>query len=85
MRVYWYQGGLHIEPESKSETDLLSRLVKCLKFEPEKHSYSGTGETDDLAIEFGLQGGISAENLTPRSLPSEGGNKHTVICINERC
>ena len=34
MRIYWWQGGLHIEPESNSDTELLVvgyDLLHCLR------------------------------------------------------
>ena len=33
MRVFWYQGGLHIEPESAVETEAMLVLLDGLRYE----------------------------------------------------
>lgn len=34
MRVYWIQGGLHVEPENDVETEAMLVLLAGLKYEP---------------------------------------------------
>jgi hypothetical protein len=40
MRIFWWQHGLHIKPESQSEANMLVALVDSVKFgrEPESPS-----------------------------------------------
>ena len=33
MKVFWYQGGLHAEPESDVETEALIVLMNALRYE----------------------------------------------------
>lgn len=32
MRVFWWQGGLHVQPESREEGALLTRLVESVQW-----------------------------------------------------
>jgi hypothetical protein len=32
MRVFWWQRGLHVEPESQEEANMLVKLVDSVKF-----------------------------------------------------
>ena len=32
MRIFWWQHGLHLEPESQSEADMMVALVDSVKF-----------------------------------------------------
>jgi hypothetical protein len=34
MKVYWWQGGLHFEPEGKEDTDALMRLWSAERVTP---------------------------------------------------
>lgn len=83
MRVFWYNGGLHIEPESKSETDLLSRVVKSLRFEePPKLG----ANSDGLPV---LSGQDALELLIGNQQPTKSGvqrqqiHKQSVIPIRK--
>lgn len=42
MKVFWWQGGLHLEPENKTETDALTLL-----WEAKKESPAGSAEPSD--------------------------------------
>ena len=56
MRIFWHEGGLHIQPESEREGRLLVELVSHLKFEkpPEMRDCIPGGETtssrEDLEV-----------------------------------
>ncbi len=50
MRVFWWQGGLHAEPESEEEREKLYDLVDNLKWgpRPEHATYFNEGLRSNL-------------------------------------
>lgn len=57
MKVYWWQGGLHIEPENKEETAALMMIWQAKKKDPEvvpgssaEHSRSSEHTLDRLTV-----------------------------------
>jgi hypothetical protein len=46
MKIFWYQGGLHIQPEGEQEAATLMQITKCLRLEipPEMQSCIPGGE-----------------------------------------
>ena len=84
MRVFWYNGGLHIEPESKSETDLLSRVVKSLRFEEPPESSTGAGGPVVLGGQNMLELLVGNKQSVECGLRRDQHiNKQTVIPINK--
>ena len=69
MKVFWYQGGVHVEPESPQETDLLMRCVP-LKDPPELRQ-SSSGGSSELGCESILELLICNQKPGPRRLPSK--------------
>ena len=83
MRVFWHQGGLHVQPEGKRESQLLGELLKVLKVErpPELDGPTSTGQTsggqdllDCLAVDH---------EIPPSSIVLNRDNKQTVVPINK--
>ncbi len=59
MRVFWWQQGLHIEPENQQEASMLVALVDGLKF--------GRAE---LPSEQLAESGVGNAQLVPSAMPS---------------
>ena len=84
MRIFWYQGGLHIEPEGSDDQALLVNLSQT-KFtwgRPEEHPNSGPGE---LLLELGgeslMDFGAGRQEVSPGSLTSQPNHQKAVISI----
>ena len=48
MRIYWWQCGLHIQPESMREVELLDQILEALKVlrfgkDSDSHMFSAIG------------------------------------------
>lgn len=83
MRVFWHQGGLHIQPEGKRESHLLGELLKGLKVErpPEIDGPTCTGQTSggqDL-----LDCLVVDHQVLPSGVVLQSDNKQTVVPINK--
>jgi hypothetical protein len=39
MRVYWWQGGLHLQPDNEKESEALGVLVESLNFIDIDHGF----------------------------------------------
>ena len=60
MRVRWWQGGLHIEPESDVETEAMLVLLNGLKYEkpPDLEAPRTVGEDASGDVKRGLDLGL---------------------------
>lgn len=55
MRIFWYQGGLHLQPESIEECQALDLLSKNVKFERPPEMLCSTPSGESEAGESGCQ------------------------------
>lgn len=51
MKIYWWQGGIHLEPESGEDRDALMRLWNAERVQPAP-SPTRSGSTGEVGIEF---------------------------------
>jgi hypothetical protein len=42
MKMYWWQGGLHLEPQGQEDTDALMRLWSAERIVPQASSSNGS-------------------------------------------
>jgi len=83
MRVFWYQGGLHVHPEDEHEGRLLSELFELVKFEkpPEMNGCSNEGSSSSCEELLNL---VSAEHgIPPRGYTIKASDKNTVVPIHK--
>lgn len=59
MRIYWYQGGLHIDPESSAELEMLDHLIKSTKL----------GRSEERASL------VAGEQIAERDVPGKASNE----------
>jgi hypothetical protein len=83
MRVFWYNGGLQIIPESKKETELLCALTDAISLEkpvgmrdciPAGDCQSGDGLFELI---------VGNKEARPSSRSRKFDHKKQIICINE--
>lgn len=69
MRVFWHQGGLQLQPESKRETELLAELTKNIRFEepPETQDCIPGGQTE-LGSDRAFECIVGGQQRGPRRL-----------------
>lgn len=83
MRVFWYNGGLQILPETKWETELLCTLTDGMMLgEPPEMQHripSGDVQSGDGLFELL----VGNEQTSPCSLTRKSHHKKQVICINK--
>jgi hypothetical protein len=76
MRVFWHQGGLHIQPQTDDETQALIRLLDMAGTEPEPEAQTGSGSS-----ELGSDGLLDDE-IAPRRFTRKPSNEDAVIIID---
>ena len=81
MKVFWYQGGIHFEPESQRETDLLMRWVP-LK-DPSERQRSSSSGSSELGCESIFKLLIGNHKRGPGRLTRKTGNQQAVVRIDE--
>ena len=82
MRVFWHQGGLHIEPESDQERKALVMLVDNAKF-GKPPGITVPGGSSELGSDQLFEAVIGDHQAGPRSLPGQRNNKQLVVSINK--
>ena len=79
MRMFWYQGGLRVEPEAETERKLLTDLMASLKLEePPEMAFTtpgGSCELSDSDLEL-----LTCEQRGPGRLSGQPSNKQPVVC-----
>jgi hypothetical protein len=70
MHVFWWQHGLHLQPDNQEEANQLVRLVEGIKF----------GRPDELAIEPILKLVVADAEDVPRGVtPGNLNNKKGIV------
>lgn len=55
MKIYWWNGGLHIEPESSTDRDALMAIWQAKRKDPERAAgSSGEGRTESEHVPNGI-------------------------------
>lgn len=83
MRIFWYNGGLQVVPDSDQEAQLLCKLADNLKIRkpPEMQNCIPRGETPSGDGLFELI--VGDEKPSPRSSPRKLNHKQKVFCIDK--
>jgi len=85
MRIFWHNGSLMIEPESKREGDLLAELAENLKLGRPSGMQNRIPCGDTPSGSEGLYGAlITHHEAGPSGLTSERNDQQHVIAINKR-
>lgn len=58
MRMFWWQGGLHVEPESGEDTDALMRLWNAEKVAPRPPIQRSGCSTNSILVEEFQDGSV---------------------------
>ncbi len=82
MRVFWHQGGLHIEPESDQERKALVTLVDNAKF-GKPPGTSIPGGVSELGSDQLFEAVVGDHQARPRSLSSNPKHKQFIVPINK--
>ena len=82
MRIFWHQGGLHLEPESEQERDALVILVANAKFGKSPGTVIPSGSSELGGDQF-LDAITGNHKAGPRSLPSKANNQQHVVTIDK--
>jgi len=84
MRIYWYQGGLQVEPENPSETKLLEYLMTSVKLgESPDTVCTEPGDSEELGSEGLFNSLITAERAGPRNVAGKFSHKQSIVSINK--
>jgi hypothetical protein len=83
MRIFWHQGGLHIEPEGESERNLLVEIVQNLKVgkppEMQRRIPSGCSASGSEDLFKAL---VANHEASPSSLPTQSHDEKQVVGVN---
>ena len=82
MRVFWQQGGLHLEPESEQERKALATLVDNAKFGKPPGTVIPSGSSELGGDRF-FDAVVGGHQAGPRSLPSKSDYKQHVVSIDK--
>ena len=83
MRIFWHQGGLHIEPQSDDEPQALVGLLESVGTEPKPEMRTGSGSSE-LGSDGLLDAVVCDHEITPRRFARKSCDKDTVVAINVR-
>jgi hypothetical protein len=67
MKVFWWQGGLHIEPESDEDRHVLSVLAQCVKLS----TLVGSHGTQVVSGASGSATSAAQKSISDRSIRAE--------------
>jgi hypothetical protein len=80
MKVFWHQGGLHIEPESDRERSALVTLTENMKlYEPPRtiqRANSGSGQLGSDLLEV-----LGCHDVGVRPIPGDLNDKNPVVGV----
>lgn len=82
MRIFWHQGGLHIEPEGDQERVALATLVDNVSFGMPQGTIIPSGASE-LGGDQLFEAVAGNHEAGPRSFASKGHHKQHVISINK--
>ncbi len=83
MRIFWHQGGLHIEPEGDKERVALAALTENITFGRPAGTVIPAGESE-LGSEHLFERLIGDHQNSPGGLPGKPNDKKHVISIQGR-
>ncbi len=69
MHVFWWQHGLHIQPENQEEANLLVAVVDSLKFDKPEWMKVAGGHGCISSSQFDPDEFVIDQQLIPRDLP----------------
>jgi hypothetical protein len=72
MRIFWLNHGLHIDPETQTEANMLVALVKSTHFVTKEQAMvaQDLARTQRLALEPDAEISIADPEFVPSSIPS---------------
>jgi len=82
MQIFWWQGGIHIEPENGEDTDALMRLWNAEKRFPSSPSSDGCS-TGSVCVEKIQDSLVGQQQVSPSSVPPDLGHQNPVVNVKE--
>jgi hypothetical protein len=82
VRIFWWQGGIHIEPEGQRECEALAVLMENARFEkPDAPTMSASGTTAEGSGSelFEL---LAGHDIHKRPVTEQLRNKQSVVPVN---